>query len=166
MQPALLFGTLAFFGEFVPNMGPVVMAAPALFVALGTGSTTFLAALAVILFVQQIESNVLVPYIMGRQMELHPVTIVFFALSMGSLFGVAGAMLAVPIAATVKILFDEFYLLPQRVPVEEIENRSGILIAERAWPDSSEGNAEASGSETSNAEVSNAETSSREDAIA
>ena len=39
----------------------------------------------------------------------------------GSLFGVAGAMLAVPIAATVKILFDEFYLLPQRVPVEFVD---------------------------------------------
>jgi hypothetical protein len=47
-------------------------------------------------------------------MELHPVAIVFFALGMGSLFGIVGAILAVPAAAGCKILVDEFYLKPQR----------------------------------------------------
>lgn len=129
VQPALLFGTLACFGELVPNIGPVVAAVPALFVAAGEGPTTLLWAIAAILFVQQVESNVLVPYIMGTQMELHPVSIVFFALAMGTLFGAAGAMLAVPAAATIKILYDEFYTRPQRVPVEEIARQAQDLIA-------------------------------------
>jgi predicted PurR-regulated permease PerM len=121
VQPALLFGALAAFGELVPNIGPVIVATPALFVAAGEGPTTFLYALAAILFVQQIESNVLVPFIMGTQMELHPLSIIFFALAMGSLFGIAGAILAVPTAAAIKIIYDEFYLRPNHVPVAELE---------------------------------------------
>lgn len=132
VRPALLFGTLAFFGELVPNIGPVTMALPALFVAAGEGPSTFLYALAAILFVQQIESNILVPYVMGTQLQLHPLSIIFFALTMGVLFGVAGAILAVPTAATIKILYDEFYLRPRRVPVAQIEKQAGELVAERA----------------------------------
>jgi len=132
VRPALLFGTLAFFGELVPNIGPVTMALPALFVAAGEGPSTFLYALAAILFVQQIESNILVPYVMGSQMQLHPLSIIFFALTMGVLFGVAGAILAVPTAATIKILYDEFYLRPRRVPLVQIEKQAGELVAERA----------------------------------
>jgi predicted PurR-regulated permease PerM len=124
VQPALLFGALAAFGELIPNIGPVVVAAPALFVAAGVGPTTFFYALAAILFVQQIESNVLVPFVMGTQMELHPLSIIFFALAMGSLFGIAGAILAVPTAAIIKIIYDEFYLRPNHVPVTELEVRA------------------------------------------
>ena len=129
VKPALLFGTLAFFGELVPNIGPVIAAIPAIFVAAGEGPTTLTWALVAILFVQQVESNVLVPYIMGTQMELHPLSIVFFALGMGSLFGIAGAILAVPTAAIVKILYDEFYTRPNRVPIQELEAQASELVA-------------------------------------
>lgn len=133
VQPALVFGVLAFFGEFVPNLGPFVAAVPALFVAAGMGTTKFFWALAVIVFVQQVESNLLVPYIMGRVLELHPVTIIFFALSMGLLFGFAGAVLAVPAAALVKILYDEFYIKPNQVPEQAILERSQRIISDRVW---------------------------------
>lgn len=132
VRPALLFGTLAFFGELVPNIGPVTMSLPALFVAAGEGPSTFLYALAAILFVQQVESNILVPYVMGSQMQLHPLSIIFFALAMGVMFGVAGAILAVPTAATIKILYDEFHLRPNGVPLAHIEQQAGELVAERA----------------------------------
>lgn len=134
VQPVLVFGVLSFFGEFVPNIGPVVASLPALFVAASMGTTKFLLTGAAILFVQQVESNLLVPFIMGRELELHPVTIVFFALGMGSLFGFAGAILAVPAAVLAKILVDEFYIKPNAVPVESLEKRSEILVQERQWP--------------------------------
>lgn len=129
VQPALVFGVLAFFGEFVPNLGPLVAAVPALFVALGTSPSTFGMALAAILFVQQVESNLLVPFVMGRSMELHPVTIVFFALAMGSLLGIVGAILAVPTAALAKILFDEFYWCPQHTSEAEVQARAAEIVA-------------------------------------
>ena len=128
VQPALVFGVLAFFGEFVPNIGPLVAAIPALFVALGMGGEKALMALAAILFVQQVSTNLLVPFVMGREMQLHPVTIVFFALAMSAIFDITGAILAVPAAAITKILIDEFYLRPQNVPVAEIETQAAALI--------------------------------------
>jgi predicted PurR-regulated permease PerM len=88
-----------------------------------------------ILIVQQVESNFLVPFIMGRELELHPVAIVFFALGMGSLFGFAGAILAVPAAVLAKILVDEFYIKPNAVPLESLERRSEVLLQERQWPE-------------------------------
>ena len=133
VKPALVFGALAFFGEFIPNIGPFIAAFPALFVAAGMGGQTFLLTGAAILFVQQVESNLLVPFIMGKQLELHPFSIIFFALAFGSLFGLAGAILAVPAAAVVKVLFDEFYLMPNRVPEPEIARSSEVLVREREW---------------------------------
>jgi predicted PurR-regulated permease PerM len=50
---------------------------------------------------------------MGKQMNLHPVTIIFFTLAMGTLFGGIGAILVVPAAAFVKIVISEFYLSPR-----------------------------------------------------
>ncbi|PQV65532.1 putative PurR-regulated permease PerM [Abditibacterium utsteinense] len=130
---AIVFGVLSFFGEFVPNIGPIVASVPALFVSAGMGTNKFLLTGAAILFVQQVESNVLVPFIMGRELELHPVTIVFFALSMGALFGIAGAVLAVPLAAITKVLVDEFLIKPNAVPTEELEKHADHLISEREW---------------------------------
>jgi predicted PurR-regulated permease PerM len=128
VQPALVFGTLAFFGEFVPNIGPVVTSLPALFVALGIGPEKAGLTLLAIVFVQQVESNILVPFIMGKQMKLHPVGIIFFALVMGSLFGIVGAVLAVPTAAATKILVDEFYLRPRRLAIAAIEAEAETVV--------------------------------------
>jgi putative permease len=110
VQPALVFGFIAFLGEFVPMIGPVLTSIPALFVALSLGVDKFGLALLAVLFVQQVETNILVPFILGKSMELNPVSILFFTLAMSSLFGLTGAVLAVPAAALFKIVIDEFYL--------------------------------------------------------
>jgi len=60
VQPAFLFGVLAFLGEFVPIVGPVIVAIPALFVAASMGFGKFVLALLSVLFVQQVETNLLV----------------------------------------------------------------------------------------------------------
>jgi putative permease len=134
LPSVIVFGVLSFFGEFVPNIGPLVAALPALFVGAGMGTKTFLLTGAAILFVQTIESNLLVPIVMGREMELHPLTIVFFALGMGSMFGITGAILAVPLAAISKILVDEFLFKANGVPIEELEARTKVLLKDRKWP--------------------------------
>jgi putative permease len=128
VQPALVFGVLAFLGEFVPMIGSVIAAIPALFVAASMGPTTLALAVLVILFVQQVEANLLIPFVMGKQMNLHPVTILFFTLAMGSLFGLAGAVLVVPAAALVKVLISEFYLRPQGVNEEQLAQKSRQII--------------------------------------
>jgi putative permease len=128
VQPALVFGALAFLGEFIPNIGPVLVAFPVLFVALSLGATKFWLAFAAILFVQQIETNLLVPFVLGKEMRLHPVSILFFTLATASLFGLAGAILAVPAAALVQILLDEFYLRPRKLDYTAIEREAADLV--------------------------------------
>ena len=128
VQPAFVFGVLAFFGEFLPNIGPVLVAFPILFVALSISLTKFWLALAAILFVQQIEVNFLVPYILGREMRLNPVMILFFTVSMGWLFGLAGAILALPAAALTKIAVEEFYLRPRRIDYAPLEREASRIV--------------------------------------
>ena len=173
VQPALVFGICAFFGEFVPNVGPLVAAAPAIFVALSMGPEKAMAALGVIIFVQAIASNAINPLIMGREMKLHPVSITFFALAMGKLFGVAGAILAVPAAATSKILIEEFYLLPRGVSETTVEEQArGIVMNEAGVdePDDSISTAEDAESaeerqETGDEETREARQETKEDAV-
>jgi putative permease len=132
VQPALVFGFIAFLGEFVPMVGPVLTSIPALFVALSMGVDKFGLALLAVLFVQQVETNVLIPFILGKSMELNPVSILFFTLAMSSLFGLTGAVLAVPSAALFKIVIDEFYLRNHRPNEEQIQLQSTqIILGER-----------------------------------
>jgi predicted PurR-regulated permease PerM len=135
VQPALVFGVLAFFGEFVPIIGSVVAAVPALFVAASQGLPTFGLAALVILFVQQIESNLLIPFVMGKQMNLHPVTILFFTLALGSLLGLAGAILVIPATALIKIVIREFYLRPRQINEARIQRESAEIVSGTATLD-------------------------------
>jgi putative permease len=128
VQPAFVFGVLAFFGEFLPNIGPVLVAFPVLFVALSISATKFWLALAVILFVQQVEVNFLVPYILGKEMKLNPVLILFFTIAMGWLLGLPGAILALPAAALTKIAIEEFYLRPRRINYAPLEREADRIV--------------------------------------
>ena len=128
VQPALVFGFIAFLGEFVPMIGPVIASIPALFVAFSMGIDKFGLALLAVLFVQQVETNVLVPFILGKSMELNPVNILFFTLAMSSLFGLTGAVLAVPTAALFKIVIDEFYLRHHLLNEDQIRSQATQII--------------------------------------
>jgi putative permease len=132
VQPALVFGFIAFLGEFVPMVGPVLTSIPALFVALSMGVDKFGLALLAVLFVQQVETNLLIPFVLGKSMELNPVSILFFTLAMSSLFGLTGAVLAVPSAALFKIVIDEFYLRNHLLNEDQIQSQaSRIILNER-----------------------------------
>jgi len=128
VQPALVFGVMSFLGEFLPNIGAFLVAFPILFVALSMGATKFWLALAIVLFVYQVEVNLLVPVVLGKEMRLHPVNILFFTLAMATLFGLLGAILAVPAAALIQIVLDEFYLRPRHLDHAEIEREAAILV--------------------------------------
>jgi putative permease len=128
VQPAVVFGFIAFLGEFVPMIGPVLTSIPALFVALSLGFDKFGLALLAVLFVQQVETNVLVPFILGKSMELNPVSILFFTLAMSSLFGLTGAVLAVPAAALFKIVIEEFYLRQRTINQDELQAQAKQII--------------------------------------
>lgn len=97
---ALPIGVLVFLASFIPIVGAVATGVVAVLVALlALGLGKAIAMLAVVLLVQQLESNVLQPLVMGKAVALHPVA-VFLAVAMGAvLFGIVGALFAVPLLA-------------------------------------------------------------------
>jgi predicted PurR-regulated permease PerM len=128
VQPALIFGVFAFLGEFLPTIGAFLVSIPILLVALSMGATKFWLALAVIVLVYQIELNVLVPGVLGKEMQLHPVNILFFTLATAAMFGLLGVFLAVPAAALVHIIIDEFYLRPRNPDYAALDREAAALV--------------------------------------
>jgi putative permease len=128
VQPALIFGVFAFLGEFLPNIGAFLVAIPILLVALSLGATKFWLALGVIVLVYQVELNVLVPGVLGKEMRLHPVNILFFTLATATIFGLLGVFLAVPAAALVQIVIDEFYLQPRKPDYAALNKEAAALV--------------------------------------
>jgi predicted PurR-regulated permease PerM len=109
LTQAMSLGFLAFIFSFVPVLGVIISAIPALLLALPQGWLAF-AVVALVLWVCNQIQGVAWPIIMGRTTSLHPVTGIAAVLIGASLFGVAGALLAVPLVAFVKILYTDYYL--------------------------------------------------------
>ena len=102
-NPALL-GILAGIAELVPMVGPFLAVAPAVLVALGISPWTALVVLVFAVIAQQIESNILVPRIMGHAVGVSPLTVVLGILIGAILYGLPGAFLAVPIAGAIQVI--------------------------------------------------------------
>lgn len=106
---AVLFGVIAGLGEGIPTLGPILSAIPPILVALGDDPRKAMWVAGLFLVIQQLENNILVPFIMASRLNLHPVSILFFVITLGAFVGVIGALLAVPVAIIVKVIFEEFY---------------------------------------------------------
>lgn len=96
----LAIGVLVFLGAFVPMIGATIAGSVAILVALvDQGPVTALLMLAVVIGVQQLEGHVLQPFLLGRWVSLHPLGVIL-AIACGVLVaGIAGALVAVPLAA-------------------------------------------------------------------
>lgn len=97
---ALPLGVIVFLGAFVPIVGAVVAGSVAVLVALvAQGPVIALIMLAAVVVVQQLESHVLQPFLMGRLVAVHPLGIIL-AIAIGLVAGgIVGALIAVPLAA-------------------------------------------------------------------
>ncbi len=96
----LAIGVLVFLGAFVPMIGATIAGSVAILVALvDQGPWTALLMLAVVIGVQQLEGHILQPFLLGRWVSVHPLGVIL-AIACGVLVaGVAGALVAVPLAA-------------------------------------------------------------------
>ena len=95
-------------GELIPIVGPILAAVPAILVALTVSPRTALFTAIYFLVQQFVENHLLVPRVMERQVGVSPVTVIAALLIGSELLGVAGALLAVPTAAIVQVLVQEF----------------------------------------------------------
>jgi predicted PurR-regulated permease PerM len=100
---ALTLGVLAGLGELVPYFGPFIGALPGLALAGAHSWRLMLEVGAAYAVIQQIESAVVHPNIVGHAMGLHPLTVVFALLAGGELAGLPGLLVGVPVAGAVQV---------------------------------------------------------------
>lgn len=101
---ALIAGVISGITNIIPYFGPFIGAVPAALFALLGGGRKLVYTLIWIFIVQQIESGIIAPKVVGKSVGLHPVLVILALLVGGRLYGVIGLIIAVPMAAALKVL--------------------------------------------------------------
>jgi len=121
-------GVLVFLGAFVPLIGATIAGTVAVLVALvDHGIVTALIMLGGVILVQQLEAHGLQPFLMGRWVEVHPLAVILAIASGVLVAGVAGALVAVPLAAAINAVALH---LAAEVPAEEFDDQPLTTPAE------------------------------------
>lgn len=106
---ALLLAVFAFFMNIIPFIGPWIAFIPALIIGLIQDPMMVIWVSLVTLIAQQTDSNLITPNIMGKTLNIHPLTIITILLAAGSLAGFFGILLAVPGYAVGKAIVSNIY---------------------------------------------------------
>lgn len=113
LPAALAVALLAGLFEVVPVLGPTLGAIPAVLVAFSYDSSKVVWVIAAGALVQFLENNLLAPRVMHKTVGVNPIVTLLAIVAFGALFGFAGLLLAIPIAAIIQILLDRSLLRPQ-----------------------------------------------------
>src|SRR5882672_1034708 len=119
MPDPLIWGLMTFVLEFIPylggaiNVGLLLISGFSVFSGLGE----VLLAPAIYLVISTLQNNVISPYAYGNRLKLNPLAVMIFVLFWWFIWGIPGAFLAIPIAATLKVLGDQ---VPQMSPLGEL----------------------------------------------
>lgn len=106
---AVTLGILAGFLNIIPYLGSFLATIPALVVAIVTSPGMLLKVLLVFMIEQFIEGRFVSPQILGSNLKIHPITIIFVLLTAGKLFGVLGVLLGIPGYAILKIIVTHIF---------------------------------------------------------
>lgn len=129
----LALGVLAGLLEFVPMVGPILGAIPAIIVALSISPQAALLVIAFTAVVQMAENNVLVPRLMGRSVGVSPIMVILAVFAFTSLLGFTGAFLAIPLAAILQVLMDHLVIHAGDNSIEEpVTGPKNIMATMRA----------------------------------
>jgi predicted PurR-regulated permease PerM len=107
---ALLIGIFSGLVSFIPYLGATISVVIPILLALISDPFTVIWVVLAFIIIQQIEGNLLQPIVMSRAVDLHPALVVFAILIMGTLFGLIGVFLAVPLVAAVQVLVRELWV--------------------------------------------------------
>lgn len=103
-------GLVTGIANLIPFFGPLLATVPTVFFAFTEGWPTVVGAIAILLAVQQIDANVLTPVVFSQVIDIDPVTTIIAILIGAALFGLVGAIAAVPAAVFLTILYRDYYL--------------------------------------------------------
>jgi predicted PurR-regulated permease PerM len=129
---ALILAILAAFTDLIPYIGPVLAtAAPVLF-ALSNGVPVALIVLVALVLYEELESRLIIPRVYGKTLRLSPVAVTIALLMGGKLFGIVGALLALPIAAAIRATVEELRIdLPGGQSGEPVERAHDARVEAR-----------------------------------
>ncbi len=108
LKAPLLFGAFCGITNVIPYIGPYIGAVPAVIVGLTQSTSTGILATVCVFVIQQLDGNFFTPYIMGKKMQLHPVTIMLGLMLFGHFFGIFGMIISTPLIALLKTLLEFF----------------------------------------------------------
>jgi len=117
-EVALGLGVIAGFTNLIPFFGPVLGAIPALLVAIGQGGWLFLWVLLLFVIVQNVETYVLDPLLVGNTVQVLPIYQLLAVLGGTQVLGIVGAIIVPPWVAGAGVLLENLYLGPKRGPVD------------------------------------------------
>jgi len=104
LKYSLVLALIAACTAVIPYLGPAIAITPAMIVALVTSPLMLVKMIVIWTVVQLIEGKFISPQIMGKTLQVHPITIIFVILTAGNLFGIVGIVLAVPGYAVLKVI--------------------------------------------------------------
>jgi predicted PurR-regulated permease PerM len=107
---ALLIGIFSGLVSFIPYLGATISVVVPILLALVSDPFTVIWVVLAFIIIQQIEGNILQPIVMSRAVDLHPALVVFAILIMGTLFGLIGVFLAVPLVAALQVMVRELWV--------------------------------------------------------
>ncbi|MBM7569479.1 AI-2E family transporter [Paenibacillus sacheonensis] len=105
----LLLGMVAAITNFIPYIGPLIAFVPTAIVALTVSPMTVLLVGIVLIVSNQIEANVIGPRIIGKQMNVHPFTVMLLVIGASAIIGPFGMIIVVPVYAIIKIVANRTY---------------------------------------------------------
>ncbi len=121
---ALILALIALVTNVIPYFGPVIGIIPGLIVGLINSPWTALQVLIAVFIIQQLESQLVSPQVLGKKLAIHPITIIFILLTAGSLAGILGMLLAVPAYAVIKVVVVHlYYFIKLRLSENEKEKQ-------------------------------------------
>jgi predicted PurR-regulated permease PerM len=106
----LALGLIAGITEFVPIIGPILGALPAILVAVGIDGPTLIWTVVLYVAVQQIEANLITPVLQRRIVSIPPVVLLLSFVALGGIFGALGIVVAAPLSIAIFVLVREFYV--------------------------------------------------------
>ncbi len=110
LPSALALGLIAGLAEFIPVVGPIASAIPGLLIAASLGWETMLWALAVYIIVQQLESNLIMPLLVGSAVNIAPAIGLFAVIALSVIFGPLGLLFAYPLAVVADVAVRRLYI--------------------------------------------------------
>lgn len=127
---ALPFGIIAGLFEIIPYFGSIIGAFLPALIALSISPLKLVFVLILFFVMNQVDAHVVQPVVMGQQVNIHPVMVIVTFLVMGKLFGFIGILLAVPAAAVIITLIDEFTLEEPTLEQVAIESRTDVKLSD------------------------------------